>query len=146
MVDTGKYKKTGATKSVKVSDITGGKVKTKTKSKTETYFYVSDIDYKGLISKVQVKVWPKSKTTAKETYTAKLMSSGSYRVIIDTANHKKKYGDYGYQVTVTAKNGIKKVLLKGTVKIKKGEDTGAEEGELYEISGTSAVTVAQMVS
>ena len=138
----GKYKKIGKTQTVTVSDIKGGKLKAKRKTTTSSYLYISDIKYKGTISKVEVKVWPKSKTTAKKTYTAKLQKSGAYRVTVDAKNHKKKKGEYAYQVTVVAKNGINKKLLKGTFTIGKN----AEDDELYEITGDSNVTVDQMVT
>ncbi len=139
----GKFKKVGTTQTVNVADIAGGKVTTKKKTSSSMYLAVSEIAYKGKIDKVQVKIWPTSNKKAKYTYTAKKRSNGSYRATVNSNKHKGIGGEYSYQIIVTAKNGIKKTLLKGKVTL--GESTPDTEG-LYEITGASNVTVSQMVA
>jgi len=139
----GKYVKQSKSVKVTVPDINGGKVKVKKKSDSASYFYVSDISYKGAVKDVKVKVWPVTNTKAKYVYKASLRSNGAYRVTVNSKNHKGIGGDYKYQVTVTAKNGVEKVLLKGKMTL--GEST-ADTGELYAISGASNVTVTQMMA
>lgn len=139
----GKYKKVGTTQTVTVADVTGGKVTTKKKTDSSMYLAVSEIEYKGKIDKVQVKIWPKSNKKAKYTYTAKKRANGSYRTTVSSKKHKGIGGEYAYQVIVLTKNGIKKTLLKGTVML--GESTPDTEG-LYAITGASNVTVNQMVA
>lgn len=139
----GKYKKIGTAKTITVADIEGGAVKVKQKTSGSSILDVTGIQYKGEISSVQVKAWPKSNTKAKFTYKAKKRSNGTYRVTVDTKNHKETGGDYRYQVIVTAKNGIEKKLLQGTFQM--GKTLPVPEG-LYEISGTSCATVEQMMN
>ena len=139
----GKYKKLKETKMVTVADIEGGAVKVKQKSASSNVLDISGVKYKGEIASVQVKVWPKSNKKAKYTYTAKRSSNGTYRATVSSGNHKGAGGEYRYEVTVKAKNGIEKKLLQGTFQM--GKAIQVPEG-LYEITGTSIATVEQMMN
>ena len=141
--DGGKYKKVGKAKTVTVPEIEGGSVKIKKKSAQANYLTVSDIEYKGNIESVRVKAWPVSNKKAKYVYKAKLRSDDSYRVTVDSKNHKGLGGEYKYQVIVTAANGTETTLLSGKMTLGESE---AENTQLYTISGSSAVTVSQMMS
>lgn len=139
----GKYKKIGKTKTVTVPEIEGGIVKIKKKSDHANYLTVSEIEYKGKIESVRVKAWPVSNKKAKYVYKASLRLADSYRVIIDSKNHKGAGGDYKYQVIVTAANGTETTLLSGKMTLGQSE---ADNTQLYTISGSSAVTVSQMMA
>ncbi len=138
----GKFEEIGSRQKLTVADVTGGKAKVKSKSKSASYLTVSDIKYKGKISSVRIKAWPVSNKKAKYVYKAELKSSGTYRALIHSKNHKGKGGVYKYEVIVTTVNGIEKTLLTG--KLTLGESNANDQ--LYSISGTSQVTVAQMMS
>jgi N-acetylmuramoyl-L-alanine amidase len=139
---SGKYVKTGDAQTVTVADITGGTVKTKVKNDSSSYLYLSSVSCNTAIASVEVKAWPAGMSNQKYTYKASLRTDGSYRALIDSKNHDGTGGTYRYQVIVTGKNGIQKTLLKGTLELGESE---ADEGK-YAISGTSQVTVAQMVA
>ena len=139
----GKYKKVGKAKIVTVPEAEGGSVKVKKKSDQANYLTISDIEYKGRIETVRVKAWPVTKKKAKYVYKASLRSDDSYRVVIDSKNHKGVGGQYKYEVIVTAANGIETTLLSGKLTLGKSE---AENTQMYAISGTSAVTVKQMMA
>lgn len=139
----GKYKKVGKAKTITVPEIEGGSVKIKKRTAQASYLTVSDIEYKGKIESVRVKAWPVSNKKAKYVYKAKLRSDGSYRVTVDAKNHKGIGGEYKYQVIVTAANGTEKTLLSGKMTLGKSE---AENAQLYTITGSSAVTVKQMMA
>ncbi len=138
----GKYKKVGKTQTINVPDIQGGSVKLKKRSDNSSYLYVTDIAYEGDMKSVQVKVWPVTDKKAKYTYKTSRRSDGSYRAAVDSKKHKGIGGEYKYQVIVESKNGIRKVLLKGSMTL--GQST-PEQDELYAISGDSNVTVNQMM-
>ncbi len=139
----GKYKKVGKTQHVTVPDVEGGTVKVKSKTDSASYVILSDIKYNGKIEKVQVKAWPLSNKKAKYTYKAAERSNGSYRALIKSGNHKGIGGEYKYQIIVTTANGIVKTVKSGKMTLGQSE---AINGEQYPISGTSQVTVSQMVS
>ena len=141
--ENGKYKKIGKTQTITVPDVEGGSVKVKRKSDGKSYLTVSGMKYKGEIKSVQMKVWPVGNKKAQYVYKAKKRSDGSYRTLVDNVNHKGKYGAYKYEVTVTTANGIKKMLLSGKITL---EESKEDADGLYEISGSSNVTVAQMMS
>lgn len=145
----GKYTKVGKVQRVTVSDIQGGKVTTKERS-NGTYFYVGSISANSVVSKVEVKAWPSSETSAKYTYTAKERSSGTYRALIAPKNHKGVGGTYRYQVTVTLKNGVSQKILTGKFSMEAGDDAGDDDFEdengYHTITGSNGVTVAQMMA
>lgn len=139
----GKYKKVGKTQIINVPKPEGGSVKAKRKSDNASYLYVSEIEYKGKINSVQVKAWPTASKKAKHVYKAKLLADGSYRVLLNSKNHKGIGGEYKYQVVVNTANGIQTTLLSGKMIL--GEST-PDTDELYAISGASSVTVDQMMA
>jgi len=138
----GKYEKIGKVLMVNVPDIKGGSVAIKRKNAKSNYVTVSDIEYKGKIAKVEIKAWPTSNKKAKYVYKATTMGGGTYRAVVTSKNHKGKGGTYKYEVIVTTVNGIEKTLLTGKMTLGKSEVSN----ELYTISGTSQVTVAQMMN
>lgn len=140
---SGKYVKIGEKLTVTVSDITGGKVTVKEKSENASYIYLSSVSCNTSIEKVEVKAWPDGMKSAAYTYKASLRSNGSYRALIDSKKHNGVGGVYRYQITVTGKNGIKRVLVKGKLTLGESE---ADDGGMYAISGSSSVTVAQLVA
>ncbi|MBU5429199.1 GBS Bsp-like repeat-containing protein [Kineothrix sp. MSJ-39] len=146
--ENGKYTKVGKVQKVKVSDITGGQAVSREKNETSGYLTISSISANTVVEKVEVKAWPVEKTKAKYTYKAASRGNGKYRALIQTKNHGNVKGDYRYQVIVTGKNGISKVLLKGKMTI--GDESDNTDDDPYEngkytITGSSTVTVAQMV-
>ena len=100
------------------------------------------------MEKVEVKAWPVEKTKAKYTYKASDRGNGKYRALIQTKNHDNVKGEYRYQVIVTGKNGVSKVLLKGKMTVGDANDNTDDpyENGKYTITGSSTVTVSQMVS
>ncbi len=148
----GKYTKVGKVKRVTVSDIQGGKVTTKERSAGGTYLYVGSISANSTVSKVEVKAWPSSKSSARYTYTAKAQGSGKYRALIDPKNHKGVGGTYKYQVTVTLKNGVSERILSGKFAMDEAmdgddaEDDFENEDGYHTITGSNGVTVAQMMA
>lgn len=138
------YSKVGQVKTVSVNDISGGLFKTKAKN-NKTYLYVTGIDSKCDVEKVQIKAWPSSKKSASYVYTAKELDDGEYRVDLNTLRHGGKIGEYRYIVTVTLKNGVTKDLIKGRFETGKSTSSMNEDG-YYTISGTSSVTIDQMVA
>ena len=145
----GKYKKIGKTQKVIVSDIVGGVAVVKEKNETGSYLTVSSISANTVVEKVEVKAWPVEKTKAKYTYKASDRGDGKYRALIQTKNHDNVKGEYRYQVIVTGKNGVSKVLLKGKMTVgdenDNTDDDPYEDGK-YTITGSSTVTVSQMAS
>lgn len=138
------YQLTGKVQSVSVNDIDGGRFTTKVKGK-KTYMYVSGIESEASVKSVQIKAWPEAKTSAKYVYEAKEQDDGKFKVALNTARHANKTGNYRYQVTVTLKNGVTKVLLKG--RFESDKSTGdMDENGYYTITGASDVTVDQMMA
>lgn len=144
----GKYKKVGKAQKVKVSDILGGEAVSREKNETGSYLTVSSISANTVVEKVEVKAWPVEKTKAKYTYKASDRGNGKYRALIQTKNHDNVKGEYCYQVIVTGKNGVSKVLLKGKMTVGDANDNTDDpyENGKYTITGSSTVTVSQMVS
>ena len=144
----GKYKKVGKAQKVEVSDILGGEAVSREKNETGSYLTVSSISANTVVEKVEVKAWPVEKTKAKYTYKASDRGNGKYRALIQTKNHDNIKGEYRYQVIVTGKNGVSKVLLKGKMTVGDASDNTDDpyENGKYTITGSSTVTVSQMVS
>lgn len=144
----GKYKKVGKAQKVEVSDILGGEAVSREKNETGSYLTVSSISANTVVEKVEVKAWPVEKTKAKYTYKASDRGNGKYRALIQTKNHDNVKGEYRYQVIVTGKNGVSKVLLKGKMTVGDANDNTDDpyENGKYTITGSSTVTVSQMVS
>lgn len=143
----GKYTKVGKAQKVVVSDILGGEAVSREKNETSSYLTVSSISANTVVEKVEVKAWPVEKTKAKYTYKASDRGNGKYRALIQTKNHDNVKGEYRYQVIVTGKNGVSKVLLKGKMTVgdeNDNTDDPYEDGK-YTITGSSTVTVSQMV-
>ena len=149
----GKYTKVGKAQKVEVSDILGGEAVSREKNETGSYLTVSSISANTVVEKVEVKAWPVEKTKAKYTYKASDRGNGKYRALIQTKNHDNIKGEYRYQVIVTGKNGVSKVLLKGKMTVGDASDNPDDypdddpyvDGK-YTITGSSTVTVSQMVS
>ena len=144
----GKYTKVGKAQKVEVSDILGGEAVSREKNETGSYLTVSSISANTVVEKVEVKAWPVEKTKAKYTYKASDRGNGKYRALIQTKNHDNVKGEYRYQVIVTGKNGVSKVLLKGKMTVGDANDNTDDpyENGKYTITGSSTVTVSQMVS
>lgn len=146
--ENGKYTKVGKVQKVEVSDILGGEAVSREKNETGSYLTVSSISANTVVEKVEVKAWPVEKTKAKYTYKASDRGNGKYRALIQTKNHDNVKGEYRYQVIVTGKNGVSKVLLKGKMTVGDASDNTDDpyENGKYTITGSSTVTVSQMVS
>lgn len=148
----GKYLKAGKQVRFRISDIQNGKISIKKKNDTSSYFFVDSISANSTISKVEVKAWPTTKSSAKYTYVAQQLSNGRFRAVIDQKKHQGRGGNYRYEVRVTLKNNVTKLLLKG--KFPMGEDSGeVEEDDPFEtenglhiITGSNGVTIDQMVA
>ena len=84
----------------------------------------------------------------RDRYKASDRGNGKYRALIQTKNHDNVKGEYRYQVIVTGKNGVSKVLLKGKMTVGDANDNTDDpyENGKYTITGSSTVTVSQMVS
>lgn len=92
------------------------------------------------VSSVRVPAWTASDLSDIYWYDAIKQSDGSYKVTVNVSNHKGHYGVYGIQAYVTANNGVNAVAASICYKLSQSTDS------LYEISGTSSTSVAQMTA
>ncbi|MBR6316464.1 MAG: GBS Bsp-like repeat-containing protein [Lachnospiraceae bacterium] len=134
----GKYVKVGKTKKVTVSGVSGGFLNYAADGSTKSILTISNINSDSEVASVSVKAWPKADKAEVHTYKAKL-SDNAWTVKVNGKYHDDHDGKYKYEVTVTLKNGISKLLLKGVFEL--GKDP-----ELYSIAGVSDVTLDQMVA
>ncbi len=104
-----------------------------------------DVIIKGIVSpsgvaSVRVPAWTALDLSDIHWYDAIKQSDGSYKVTINIANHKGHYGIYGIQAYVLANNGVESVAASTCYNFVQPTDS------LYEISGSSNTSVAQMVA
>lgn len=104
-----------------------------------------DVTIKGIVSpsgitRVRVPAWTAADLSDIYWYDAVKQSDGSYKVTVDISKHKGHYGTYGIQVYVQANNGVETVVASKCYKLSQPTDS------LYEISGSSSTSVAQMAA
>lgn len=101
---------------------------------------IKDIVSPSGVSDVLVPAWTTSDLSDIYWYDAVKQSDGSYKVTIDITKHKGHYGIYAIQAYVLANNGVKSVAASTCYNFEQPAEA------LYEISGTSSTSVAQMTA
>ena len=129
-------------KSYKVSDITVSKVSASNVDEVNGTFIVNmnGVSAPAGLAKMRVAVWCASDQSDMVWYDATKVSNDTYKVYVDIRNHKNNLGTYNAHVYAEGVNGISKFAGVTTCKITACSST------YYNIMGSSAVTVNQMVA